>query len=63
MVALFGCVGVLLGYSVPYLWAKITNAKYDRSSMEVVMSDLLGAYEFKDVMPHELVVTAYAYNE
>lgn len=59
----FVMFGVFLGYVVPYAYAHITNSKYNRSSMDIIMQELLGGWTFNDVLSHELVVVAYAYNE
>ena len=64
LVAIVFCmVGVVVGYWIPVLNSALTKAKYNRAGMDNMMHSLLGDITLKDVVPHELVIAAYAYNQ
>lgn len=63
IVAIGAMFGVVLGYVLPTIYSALQSSKYDRSSMENVMDELLGVHAFNKMMSHELVIASYAYNE
>jgi len=55
-------LGGCIGFIVPGLINKLSNAKYDRASLEGVMEDLLGKFTISQTITDELLITAYDYN-
>jgi len=55
-------LGSCIGFIVPGLINKLSNAKYDRASLEGVMEDLLGKFTISQTITDEILITAYDYN-
>ena len=54
--------GLIVAIIVQKVYAKLSKPKYNRSSLENIMKERLGAYNISETMADELLITAYDYN-
>lgn len=59
----FAIGGSILGYWTPFFYSKMHNAAYNREGMDRVMKKYLGDFNFSKILPHELVIASYDYNQ
>lgn len=59
---LFTLLGMMLGKGLPAIFSTLNNSLYSRKDLDKIMSDMLGGYNIKDALTHELLIVAYDYN-